>query len=213
MVEPGKIVILNGAPRAGKSSIAAAIQERFAGVWVNLGVDVFVRDVTPPRFRPGIGLRPGGERPDLEPLLPKFFAALYESIAAHSRLGLNVVTDVGHHDSYSRPLNILPDCARRLAGLPVLFVGVRCPIDVIMQRREQEAEGRRYVKGSSDNPVPEPVRRWQDAVHAHGVYDLEVDTSKLDPAQCAERIAQRLKEHANTASAFQRLASLNSPTD
>lgn len=213
MVEPGKIVILNGAPRAGKSSIAAAIQERFAGVWVNLGVDAFVRDVTPPRFRPGIGLRPGGERPDLEPLLPMFFAALYESIAAHSRLGLNVVTDVGHHDSYSRPLNILPDCARRLAGLPVLFVGVRCPIDVIMQRREQEAEGRRYVKGSSDNPVPEPVRRWQDAVHAHGVYDLEVDTSKLDPAQCAERIAQRLKERANTASAFQRLAILNSPTD
>jgi chloramphenicol 3-O phosphotransferase len=213
MVEPGKIIILNGAPRSGKSSIVAAIQEHLAGVWVNLGVDFYVRDVTPQRFRPGIGLRPGGERPDLEPLLPMFFAALYESIAAHSRFGLNVVADVGQHDSYSRPLNILPDCARRLAGLPVLFVGVRCPIDVIMQRREQAADGRHYVKGSSDNPVPEPVRRWQDAVHAHGVYDLEVDTSKLDPAQCAERIAQRLKEHGNTASAFQRLASLSSPTD
>ena len=33
----GQIVILNGAPRSGKSSIAAAIQETFLGVWVNIG--------------------------------------------------------------------------------------------------------------------------------------------------------------------------------
>lgn len=127
----GQIIILNGAPRSGKSSIAAAIEEMFDGVWVNLGADASVQ-ITPPRLRPGIGLRPGGERPDLEPLVPRLYAALYEAIAAHSRLGLNVVTDVGHHDAYSRPLGILPDCARRLAGLPVLFVGVRCPIEVIL---------------------------------------------------------------------------------
>jgi hypothetical protein len=35
----GRIVILNGPPRSGKSSIAAAIQARFDGVWMNLGVD------------------------------------------------------------------------------------------------------------------------------------------------------------------------------
>jgi chloramphenicol 3-O phosphotransferase len=63
---PGQVIILNGAPRSGKSSIAAAIQETFDGPWMNLGVDVLVRQVTPPRYRPGIGLRPGGERPDLE---------------------------------------------------------------------------------------------------------------------------------------------------
>jgi chloramphenicol 3-O phosphotransferase len=61
---------------------------------MNLGVDVFSRCVTPPRYRPGMGLRPGGgERPDIEALLP----ALY----AHSRHGLNVVADVGHHDAYT----------------------------------------------------------------------------------------------------------------
>jgi len=26
---------------------------------------------------------------------------------------------------------ILPDCARRLQGLPVLFVGLRCPLEII----------------------------------------------------------------------------------
>jgi len=35
---PGQIVILNGTPRAGKSSIATAIQETFDGLWMNLGV-------------------------------------------------------------------------------------------------------------------------------------------------------------------------------
>jgi len=51
---PGQVIILNGAPRSGKSSIAAVIQETFAGPWLNLGVDAFVRQVTPPRHRPGI---------------------------------------------------------------------------------------------------------------------------------------------------------------
>src|SRR5262245_23555606 len=63
----GQIVILNGPPRSGKSSIAAEIQERFEGVWMNLGVDHF-KQMTPARLQPGIGLRPGGERPDLEPV-------------------------------------------------------------------------------------------------------------------------------------------------
>jgi hypothetical protein len=65
---PGQIVVLNGPPRSGKSSIAHAIQNTFDGVWMNLGVDGF-KQMTPERFQPGIGLRPGGERPDLEPLV------------------------------------------------------------------------------------------------------------------------------------------------
>ncbi len=205
--EPGQIIILNGAPRSGKSSIVAVIQETFDGPWMNLGVDTFVRHVTPPRYRPGIGLRPGGERPDLEPLVPVFYAAMYESVAAHSRLGLNVVVDVGHHDAYTQPRSILAESARRLAGLPVLFVGVRCPLDVIMAWRnagQPEREGQ-YVTGSAAEPIPAPVRLWQREVHIPGIYDLEVDTSLLDPVQCAEVIRRRL-EDGPPGSAFRRLA-------
>ncbi|HET8631577.1 MAG TPA: hypothetical protein VFL91_29500 [Thermomicrobiales bacterium] len=209
---PGQIVILNGAPRSGKSSIVAAIQETSDDPWLNLGVDVFVREVTPPRYRPGIGLRPGGESPDLEPLVPVLYAGLYESIAAHSRLGLNVVADVGHHDAYTRPLNILADCARRLVGLPVLFVGVRCPIEVIMARRNAGQVGREgeYVAGSAADPVPAPVRRWQRAVHEPGIYDLEVDTSVLSPPECAAAIRRRLDE-GPPPTACRRLAALAAP--
>jgi chloramphenicol 3-O phosphotransferase len=49
VVEPGRIVVLNGTPRSGKSSIVAVIQETFEGPWMNLGVDVFVEGVTPAR--------------------------------------------------------------------------------------------------------------------------------------------------------------------
>lgn len=204
---PGQIIILNGAPRAGKSSIARAIQEAFEGPWMNLGVDVFARQVTPQRYQPGIGLRPGGERPDLEPVVPVLFAALYDSIAAHSRLGLNVVSDVGHHDGYAQPRRILVDCARRLAGLPVLFVGVRCPIEVIMQRRNagQCERGRVYVTGIATDSIPAPVRRWQREVHRPGIYDLEVDTSLRSPAECAELIRRHLLERP-LPTAFRRLA-------
>ena len=72
--KPGQIVILNGAPRSGKSGIVAVIHETFEGVWMNLG-GARGRAMTPARYQPGIGLRPGGERPDLDPLVPTLYAA------------------------------------------------------------------------------------------------------------------------------------------
>jgi chloramphenicol 3-O phosphotransferase len=191
---PGQIVILNGAPRSGKSSIAREIQNTFEGVWMNLGVDGF-KGMTPNGYQPGIGLRPGGERPDLEPLIVVLYRGMYESIAAHSRLGVNVVVDVGHHDAYSQPRAILPRCARLLTDLPVLFVAVRCPFEVILDRR-------RITWG--EGPL-EFSQRWQEAVHTPGIYDLELNTAELSPQQCAAAIRYRL-EADPPPSAFHRLA-------
>ena len=198
--EPGRVVLLNGVPRAGKSSIVAAIQQTFDGVWMNVGLDGF-KAMTPPQYQPGIGLRPGGERPDLEPLVATLYRGLYEAIAAHSRLGVNVAADVGHHDGYSRPLAILPACASVLAGLPAWFIGVRCPIDVIVERRAA-TWGTGYAE---DGSIPEPVLRFQKFVHIPGVYDLEVDTSRMSPQDCAGAIRDHL-EHGPPPSALRRLA-------
>ena len=206
---PGQIVILNGVPRAGKSSIATVIQDTFEGVWMNLGVDVFARGVTPKRLQPGIGLRPGpgpekgGDNPELEPLVPVMYFAMYDSVAAHSRLGLNVIVDGGLHGAIHP--NLPADCAKRLAGLPVLFVGVRCPIEEIMRRRNEAGPGRSYVVGTPDEPIPPPVRLWQEEVHKPGIYDLEVDTSLLRPENCADEIRKRLAE-GPPGTAFQQLA-------
>jgi chloramphenicol 3-O phosphotransferase len=199
----GRIVILNGPPRSGKSSIAVAIQETFDDVWMNLGVDHF-KKMTPARFQPGIGLRPGGERPDLEPLVVLLYRAMYEAIATHSRLGINVVVDAVHHDAYSVPRQILRTCAQQLQGLPVLFVGVRCPVEVALERRRATWGGIGYDQGGT---VQDPVRLWHEAVHRPGIYDLEVDTSVLPPAECADLIATRLRGGPRPL-AFQRIAEL-----
>src|SRR5436190_11035549 len=157
---------------------------------MNLGVDV-ARAMTPPRAQPGIGLRPGEATHPAAAILPVLYAALYESVAAHSKFGLNVVVDVGHYD-----MEIAADSARRLAGLPVLFVGVRCPIEVIMERRRTSERGT-YATAGPHEAVPAPVLRWQREVHAHWTYDVEVDTSVESPKLCATAIRQRLERFLN----------------
>lgn len=191
----GQIILLNGAPRSGKSSIVKVIQNTFDGVWINLGVDSFIQTL-PDHLKPGIGLRPiapnsPAERPEIETIIPTLYAALHESIAAHSRLGLNVVTDIGYHDAYAKPLTVLEDARKQLEGLPVLFVGVRCNIETIMQRRNS-GDPTKYATGTESNPIPEPVRRWQEAVHKDMSYDLEVDTSRASPEECASEIQEFL---------------------
>jgi len=169
---------------------------------MNLGVDGF-KQMTPQCYQPGIGLRPGGERPDLEPLIVILYRAMYGAIALHSRLGLNVVVDVGHHDGYAVLRGILPTCARLLEGLPVLFVGVRCPLEVVMQRRRAT-----WPEGAADyDPVPQAVSLWQQAVHVPEIYDLEVDTSVLSAEECANVIRQRLEEDPPPSAIF-RLAAM-----
>lgn len=208
----GTVIVLNGAPRSGKSSIATAIQQTFDGAWLNLGTDVFA-GVVPPGLRPGIGLRPDAEAPAVEEALPALYAALYDSIAAHARHGFNVVVDVGHHDAYSRPLGVLADAARRLAGLAVLFVGVRCPLEVIMQRRDAGERGgeRSYEQSGPHGEVPEAVRRWQEEVHRDKSYDVEVDTSVLSADECAERIRRRLATLGHAATSFELIAASDGP--
>lgn len=207
----GRVVILNGAPRSGKSSIVAALQDRSEEPWLNLGVDVFSRHVTPPRLRPGMGLRPGGgERPDIEALLPSLFAAFYDSVASHSRHGFDVAVDVGHHDAYETPLDLLGDAARRLEGLPAWIVGVRCPLELIVERRDRSADGDYQASRDAEGQVAASVLRWQEEVHRPGIYDLAVDTAENDPEQCAERIVRHLDE-GPPPSALRRLRSADDP--
>jgi chloramphenicol 3-O phosphotransferase len=146
-------------------------------------------------------LRPGEEGHPAAPVVPLLYAALYDSIAAHSRLGVNVVVDVGHHVAET-----LSGCARRLTGLPVLFVGVRCPLETILERRNASAPGS-YATTSEGDPIPTPILRWQADVHAHGIYDLEVETSVASPDECADRILDRMRT-GPPPTAFERLAAL-----
>jgi chloramphenicol 3-O phosphotransferase len=146
-------------------------------------------------------LRPGGERPDLEDDVVLLYAGLFAAVATLSRLGLDVVVDVGLHDRYSRPLGIFEQVAMRLEETRAYLVGVRCPLEVIMARRDEGTpEGSaQYLTTPPGGSIPEPVVRWQEAVHTPGVYDVEVDTSVASPTECAATIRRRLDAGPPTA--------------
>ncbi|MEN8182813.1 MAG: chloramphenicol phosphotransferase, partial [Myxococcota bacterium] len=147
--------------------------------------------------------RPGGERPDLEDFVQQGFIDLYDSVAESSGHGQDVVVDVGHHEAYTRPLGTLRSAARHLEGYPAWLVGVRCPLDVIMERRDAK-EGSTYLGTSARGEIPEPVRRWQIEAHRPGIYDFEVDASVLSPSECGNAILEFI--HDNQPSALQRIA-------
>lgn len=197
--DKGMIIILNGVPRSGKSSIAHEIQQTFEGNWVNLGVDNFMK-MLPEHLLPGIGLRPGGEKPELESEIKKMYQALFKMIKELSNTGYHVVVDVGIHDNYSNDLNILQDCASILQNNLVWFIGVKCPIDEIMIRR-QKTWGIGY---QSDGSIPRPVQLWQEDVHHHKLYDLTVNTFEHDVEQSAKLIRQHINSN-QVPSAFDSL--------
>lgn len=109
--------------------------------------------------------------------------------------------DVGHHDGNSVPSGIPPESAPRLSGLPAWFVGVRCPLEVVMERRRATWG----TDNAADVSVPASVRLWQVAVYDPGIYDLEVDTSILSPTECGNVIRHRL-QNGPPPLAFRRLA-------
>lgn len=85
-----------------------------------------------------------------------------------------------------------------MAGFPVLFVGVRCPHEEL-ERRERERDGE-----------PGLARFQFDIVHAHGVYDVEVDTSIHSSKECALQIKYALKE-IHVSDAFNQLRKALAP--
>jgi chloramphenicol 3-O phosphotransferase len=184
----GRIVVLNGAPRSGKSSLVRAIQKTLSGTWLNFGVDSMAAS-TPPDLMPGIGLRPGGERPDLEPTVAKLYDFLFASIRRAAEAGFDTVVDIGIHEDYFVPLHIFERAAAVLGPCGALLIGVDCGIEEIMRRRNADPQGGFYASG--DTPPP-PVLRWQAAVHEGKSYDLRLDMGKLSSEAGAQHIAALL---------------------
>ncbi|MDB5033582.1 MAG: chloramphenicol phosphotransferase [Chlorobi bacterium] len=183
-MESGHVILLNGTSSSGKTSIARALQEWLTEPYMNVSVDGFF-NCYPEKF---LNPRSREEAQTFSRLIPSVVSGLHGSVAALADAGNNMIVD--HVLEKSEWLN---ECVERWAGLTVLFVGVRCPLEIAEQR--ETARGDRNMG---------TARHQYDRVHAHGLYDLEVDTSLLKPDECAAEIIAAI-DRQPAQSAFRRL--------
>jgi len=182
-----KIIFLNGTSSSGKTSIAKALQQALDEPYLHFSVDTFLLMVSEKYQNEEEGPK----------VFPTVLSGMHRCIPASASAGNNIIVD---HVLQERQW--LKECVDVLTGFPVFFVGVRCPLEEL-ERRERERGDRK-----------QGLARWQfDRVHAHGIYDVEVDTSLCSPMECALQIKDALKD-IHSAKAFSRLKEkLASETD
>jgi chloramphenicol 3-O phosphotransferase len=189
---PGTIIVLNGTAAAGKSSLAKAVQDIFPDPYFLLGIDTFVINVFPARFRgrgeramEGISLIPavGGDESETEwrfgPYGYAMMSVMHHAVAATAASGHNVVVDYCLQDAAW-----MDEWVALWAHLPVLLVHVYCPLDVLEERAAARSDRTGPARG---------VPRWQFLRGlVHCPYDLTVDTSQMDAVEGALHIQQCL---------------------
>lgn len=191
--KPGTIIVLNGCPSAGKTSIAKAIQRTFEAPYLHVGIDLFWLEVFPWEWAGAAtngvqeiaieGASPPKIVQTAQPFGNSVIAGLHHTVAALARMGHNVVVDHALTDA-----RYVADIVTVWQPLPVWLVGVFCPLATIHQR----------VAARTDRSWPSylPMVNWMfDAVHQHtqGIYDLTVDSAQLTPDECALQIKQRMQ--------------------
>jgi len=173
-----QVIVLNGGSSSGKSGIARCLQAVLPDPWLALSIDVLV-DAMPAAMQAtdsGIEFADDG-RVSVGPEFRALEAAWMAGVAAMVRAGARVIVDdvfLGGPASQSRWRNAL-------AGLDVLWVGVRCESAV--------AAGREIARGDRARGM---AALQADTVHDGVIYDLEVDTADAEALTCAREIAARL---------------------
>jgi len=180
-VQPGNIIILNGASSSGKSSILRALQELMDEPYLDAGIDKFLwmlprRYVNEPDYWRQVyrysWLQPGQMVIEAAPLGHRLMDGMHRSLAALAHAGNHVVADhVLTEPAWVR------QCAMLFADLPAWLVHVTCPLEVLEQR-EQARKDRTLGQ----------ARAQFHLVHAHGRCDLAIDTAQHDVQGCAALI-------------------------
>lgn len=207
LISKGTIIILNGASASGKSSIQKEFANMSRELWLKVGIDNFFVGLLPEKFIMGPlpedlkpeevvmkGIPSTDDRGPLFTLIvgpagQKVIKGMHRAIAAYASRENNVIVD---YIAYEKEW--INDLAHVLKDYTVYFVGVDIPLDVLEQRE----------KARATSPVGH-ARSHYDTVHAHGIYDLRVDTSKLSAVECAQAIKDFIAAN-HEPEAFKKLA-------
>ena len=181
------IIFLNGASSSGKTTLLKTLQDQLQEPHLDMGIDRFIW-MMPKRYL---------DRPLWDDVLGKaihagtsgmlLFSGMHHAIHAASRRGCNVLAD---HVFVEKIW--VEECAALFADANAYLVGVHCPLETLEQR-ERERKDRTLGQ----------ARAQYNVVHKYTMYDIEVDTSLLNPNEGAQKIMERLK---SPPEAFKKLA-------
>lgn len=186
----GRILVLNGNSSSGKTTLANALLDTLPERYELVGLDRWLEDV-PSEMRviadsadhePVDGflipMRDGvlTALPSLGPAAVEILRQMYSSFAARADSGTNLIVD----DVLWHPAALALAIAH-FADRDAWLIGVLCPIAVAVERERRRID---RAKGGA--------ALFGTLVHAHGAYDLTVDTSVLSPQEAASLITGEL---------------------
>jgi chloramphenicol 3-O phosphotransferase len=184
----GYVIILNGPSVAGKSSIQRALQDQFTDPHLAMGLDSLVCAMMPQRYftsrepdRESVMWADPEVDGDGAPLFKLHFgpagrrvvSGMHAAIAAYARTGNCAIVDYILYES-----EFLDELCTILSDVKAYFIGVRIALPLLEERER--------ARGTSP---PGHARSHYDTVHAHGLYDFEVDTGQESALACATAIA------------------------
>ena len=152
----GKIILLNGASSAGKSTLAQAIQDQADVPFLQFSLDFFMFNS---KVLPKLGISSGAFT--WSEIRPKLFDGYYQCLAALAGAGNHLVID-----SIIENKAQLERLVLFLEPFDVFYVGVHCPLPEL-ERRELQRADRRIGDAKRDF----------ETVHTFSAYDFEVDSS------------------------------------
>lgn len=151
----GKIILLNGASSAGKSTLARGLQQRLDEPFWHFSIDHLFAAGVLPQARIDAG--------DFRwtDLRNRFLDGFHCSLPALAGAGNNLIVEhiIEEESWMSRLLPLL-------GPFDVFFVGVHCPLPEL-ERRERERGDRRIGDAKTDFAT----------THTFTVYDIEVDAT------------------------------------
>lgn len=187
VIGTGRVVILNGAPSSGKSSLVDAFcrrRSKSGELWLRIAIDDFNAKI-PREFFGALGVEgrhsaqgvrfvpvDSGLRVEAGAEARRIFATYRRTVGTWARLGNDVIVD---EVAFDREAAL--DWSDAIADLAVLWVAVRCDSDVAARR--ERARGDRLIGLATG---------MADVVHQHLRYDAEIDTTTATPGECAARL-------------------------
>jgi chloramphenicol 3-O phosphotransferase len=182
-MQPGRIILLNGASSAGKSTLARALQAQLETPFWHWSIDHVLAAGVLPRERLASG------EFDWKAMRPAFFDGFHRTIPALAVAGNDLIVE-----HIVETAGAMRSLVGLLAPFDVFYVGLRCALPEL-ERRELERGDRRVGSAREDDA----------STHGFGEYDVQVHATSAPPQALAADVLRAWRAR-RAPGAFARMA-------